>query len=305
MPRSKTGLAFAPPITIADFRAICRLCLTNLADRSSVQLFQDPKLSNIHRSSSAPSSTWTDRLPELIKQYIGVPVRNGDGLPSSVCRKCSTRLYAWQNFRTSCGRAMRTLLEVQRGKPTAAAIHKRFEFVESQADEKQEQPADVDMKVEYMDDKMVDIFNVSLHPDDVQPSSPSESIKQDNDIVDDTPLPDDDQPISPFEAIKEEHLETDADDDDLDQTDHTENVDQSQDVEAVAAAAAAAEEAWRSIDVDRPEQCYICGIVATRLRNHMRSHPETMSFKCQHCSGAFSTNRGLDRHMLAVHPHLK
>lgn len=291
MPRSMNGLAFAPAITIDDFRAICRLCLTNLADRSSIQLFHAPK-----------PSTWTDRLPELIKQYIGVPVHNGDGLPPSVCRKCSTRLYHWQTFRTSCGRAMRTLLEVQRGKPTTAAIRKRFEFVESQSDEKQEPTADEDMKEEYVDEKVVDIFTSNLHPDDVQPPSPSASVQHDDDIFDDTPHSDDDQPNSPVGAIKQEKLEVEAVVDDLDMTDF---VKQPQDLEAAAAVVAAADEAWRSIDVDRPEQCYICGIVATRLRNHMRSHPETMSFKCQHCPGAFSTNRGLDRHLLAVHPHLK
>lgn len=50
-----------------------------------------------------------------------------------------------------------------------------------------------------------------------------------------------------------------------------------------------------------PKQCNVCGLIVTRLRDHMKSHPDQLEFKCSHCPRTYLTKNGLDRHVDVQH----
>lgn len=50
-----------------------------------------------------------------------------------------------------------------------------------------------------------------------------------------------------------------------------------------------------------PKQCTVCGLIVTRLRDHMKSHPDKMEYKCTQCKRSYLTQTGLDRHVDLQH----
>lgn len=50
-----------------------------------------------------------------------------------------------------------------------------------------------------------------------------------------------------------------------------------------------------------PKQCTVCGLIVKRLRDHMKSHPEQLEFKCDQCPRTYLTKSGLDRHKDVQH----
>lgn len=56
---------------------------------------------------------------------------------------------------------------------------------------------------------------------------------------------------------------------------------------------------------DLPKQCYVCGLIVTRMRDHMKSHPNELQYKCEHCPKSYLTKTGRDRHMDGQHPEMR
>lgn len=54
-----------------------------------------------------------------------------------------------------------------------------------------------------------------------------------------------------------------------------------------------------------PKQCYVCGLIVTRMRDHMKSHPNELQYKCEHCPKSYLTKTGRDRHMDGQHPEMR
>lgn len=50
-----------------------------------------------------------------------------------------------------------------------------------------------------------------------------------------------------------------------------------------------------------PKQCTVCGLIVTRLRDHMKTHPDKMEYKCTQCKRSYLTQTGLDRHVDLQH----
>lgn len=54
-----------------------------------------------------------------------------------------------------------------------------------------------------------------------------------------------------------------------------------------------------------PKQCYVCGVIVARMRDHMKMHPNELQYKCEHCPRSYLTKTGRDRHMDGQHPEMR
>lgn len=57
------------------------------------------------------------------------------------------------------------------------------------------------------------------------------------------------------------------------------------------------------VNSDPYRQCYVCGLLVMRMRDHMKTHPDELQFQCGICSRSYLTKTGLDRHMDGQHPN--
>lgn len=53
------------------------------------------------------------------------------------------------------------------------------------------------------------------------------------------------------------------------------------------------------------KQCYVCGLIVWRMRDHMKSHPGELQYQCEVCPRSYLTKTGRDRHMHGQHPETR
>lgn len=59
------------------------------------------------------------------------------------------------------------------------------------------------------------------------------------------------------------------------------------------------------INSDSYRQCYVCGLLVMRMRDHMKTHPDQLQFQCEICARSYLTKTGLDRHIDGHHPETR
>lgn len=288
-------LKYAGPL---DLPQLCRLCLAQLVGHSAVPLFVDI-VDDAAYGYAGPAPP-PQQLAESVLHHIGLDVQTDDGLPAHVCVDCSQRVRDWRRFCYECVAAQAELQRIVDESSSASLAAAAAAETETTAR----------IFLQSVGNALANDEDFCVDEPNAEPSAADEE-EDHND--------NDDQPSAFGEIIVEFHADVAHEDDDEDNAaenhesstasaaddNHADNPIASDDRSTAQCDPAAV---VRPSPLDRdalPEQCYVCGVVATRMRNHMRRrHPEALPFGCPDCGRPFQTQVGLDRHRTALHPEL-